>query len=103
MFTCIWLFYRPFAVFTLAVSWAGWLVAGAPAGEELWGLFMLLFWLKLISYGVVWYFMHTFSRHTYLFYQNLGYSVLHLFIGAFCMDMALFISVLGLINVALSL
>lgn len=103
MRTCVWLFYRPFGAFTQAVSWAGWLVAGIPSGEAFWSMFMPLFWLKLISYGIVWYFMRTFSRHTYLFYQNLGYSVTHLFIGAFSMDMVLFFSALGLINVALSI
>ncbi|WP_169704908.1 hypothetical protein [Runella slithyformis] len=88
---------------TTTVSWAGWLAAGAPAGDDLWGIFMPLFWLKFISYGVVWYFMHTFSRNAYLFYQNLGYSITHLFIGAFCMDVVLFFSALGLVTIVFTL
>lgn len=103
MLTCVWLFYRQFGIFTHAVSWAGWLVAGAPLGEDFWLMIMPIFWLKLISFGIVGYFMHIFFRHTYLFYQNLGYSVTRLFMGAFCVDMVLFFSALGFIKIAVAL
>ena len=73
-------------------------MAQVPLGDDLWLLFGPLFWLKLVTFGVVWYFMYTFSRQKYLFYQNMGHSVLRLFVGAFCLDILLFFSMLAFIN-----
>ncbi|RDB07650.1 hypothetical protein [Runella aurantiaca] len=98
MLSAVWLFYRQFWFFTNVVSWGGWLVAQVPLGDDLWLLFGPLFWLKLASFGVVWYFMHIFSRQKYLFYQNMGHSIPRLFVGAFCLDMLLFFGGLALIN-----
>lgn len=98
MLSVVWLFYRQFWFFTNAVSWGGWLVAQVPLGDDLWLLFGPLFWLKFASFGVIWYFMHTFSRQKYLFYQNMGHSISRLFVGAFGLDMLLFFGGLALIN-----
>ncbi len=103
MLSVIWLFYRNFWVFAHAVAWGGWLMAGLPLGEELWSFLALLFWLKLFSYGVIWLLMQTFSRQGYLFYQNLGYSILGLFAGAFGLDMVLFFGLITLISWSISL
>ena len=103
MLSAVWLFYRNFWVFTHAVGWGGWLVAGLPTGEELWSFLALLFWLKLFSYGVIWILMHIFSRQVYLFYQNLGYSIMTLFAGAFGLDLLLFFGLLTLISWSISL
>ncbi len=98
MLSCVWLFYRQFWIFSHAVAWGGWLVAYAPLDESLWMMFAPLFWLKLVSFGIIWYFMHTFSRSTYLFYQNLGYAVSHLFAAAFLLDMLLFFGSLSIMH-----
>jgi hypothetical protein len=98
MLAVILLFYRNFRVFTHAVAWGGWLVAGAPSGEKLWSFLALLFWLKLASYGVIWVLMQTFSRQIYLFYQNLGYSITALFAGAFGLDLLLFFGLLMFVS-----
>ncbi|WP_428658696.1 hypothetical protein [Runella sp.] len=103
MLSCAWLFYRQFWIFSNAVAWGGWLVAGAPINNEVWLMFAPLFWLKLASYAVIWYLMQAFSKHTYLFYQNLGYAVSRLFVGAFLMDMLLFFGALALIKFLFSL
>jgi hypothetical protein len=103
MLSATWLFYRNFWVFTHAVAWGGWLMAGLPLGEELWPFLGLLFWLKLFSYGVIWILMQTFSRQGYLFYQNLGYSIPMLFVGAFGLDLLLFFVVLTFISWSISL
>jgi hypothetical protein len=103
MLSVILLFYRNFWIFTHAVAWGGWLVAGAPLGKDFWSFLALLFWLKLFSYGVIWFLMHTFSRQVYLFYQNLGYSINWLFAGAFGLDLLLFFCLLVLISWSISL
>lgn len=78
-------------------------MAGLPLGEELWLFLELLFWLKLFSYGVIWILTHTFSRQGYRFYQNLGYSIPMLFVGAFGLDLLLFFGLLTLISWSISL
>lgn len=103
MLSTTWLFYRNFLVFAHAVAWGGWFMAGAPLGEEVWSFVALLFWLKLFSYGVIWIYMQTFSTKVYLFYQNLGYSITALFVGAFGVDMVLFFCLLTLISWSISL
>ncbi|MEZ4902563.1 MAG: hypothetical protein R2822_12835 [Spirosomataceae bacterium] len=98
MLSIVGLFYRNFGFFTQAVAWGGWLLAGVPVGEAFWSFIAPLFWLKVASFGVVWYFMQTFSRQVYIFYQNLGYSIPLLFIGAFGLDMILFFGLMALIE-----
>jgi hypothetical protein len=103
MLSAVWLFYRNFRVFTHAVAWGAWLIAGAPLGEELWSFVVLLFWLKLFSYGVIWVLMYTFLRQIYLFYQNLGYSITTLFVFSFGLDLLLFFGLLTIFSWSISL
>jgi|GEM_PF-1686538 len=98
MKSVVWYFYRTFWGILHAVAWGGWLAAGAPVGEEWWDIIAPLFWLKMTSYGVVWLFTHTFSRQSYLFYQNLGYSMHLLFVAAFGLDFVLFFTLLSFVR-----
>jgi hypothetical protein len=103
MLSVTWLFYRNFLVFTHVIAWGGWLMAGLPLGEELGSFLVLLFWLKLFSYGVIWMLMQTFSQQVYLFYQNLGYSITTLFVGSFGLNLLLFFGLFTLISWGISL
>lgn len=98
MVSIVWLFYRKFWIFTQMAGWGGWLMGGMPLGEDIWDLVGALFWLKLASFGFVWYFMNTFSREQYLFFQNLGYTINGLFIKAFGLDLVIFFGLISLVQ-----
>ncbi|UAY55296.1 hypothetical protein [Arachidicoccus terrestris] len=58
-----------------------------------WGLvsFQGIFWLKIISYGVIYYFMDALYKNQYYYYLNLGLSKSALWTVTLSIDFAVFI------------
>jgi len=55
------------------------------------GVFVGLFWLKVLSLGVLFYFVNDFKRAEYYYYHNLGMSKHILWTCAFALDFGLFV------------
>jgi hypothetical protein len=58
--------------------------------------FAALFWFKIISFGLIIYFINDYKRDEFFYYKNLGASKPFLWISALLFDFILFISLLFL-------
>lgn len=83
----IFLFYRSFAAFS-------WIVTGASmAVIYQYGIHWItpMFWMKVLTLGLTWYFIKVYKRREFYYFKNLGASSKFLWISAFSLDLILFI------------
>ena len=59
------------------------------------GTFSVLFWFKIITLGLIFYFIDSYRRDGLYFYKNLGLSKLNLWISALSIDFIIFITLLN--------
>lgn len=61
-----------------------------------WGLvaFQAIFWLKIISYGIIYYFTDALYKNQYYYYQNLGLRKSLLWAVTVSMDFIVFIALI---------
>ena len=57
-------------------------------------LFAVLFWFKLATLGLIFYFVNSYQQHQYYYYQNLGVSKVLLWAATLTFDFALFLFLL---------
>ncbi|MCY7353065.1 MAG: hypothetical protein LH606_20810 [Cytophagaceae bacterium] len=96
----IWLFYRNLAPFTVATSFATWIVFGVPTlSSPTFTAFLLgLFWIKLVANtltGLLW---RSLNRQGFYFYQHLGWSERQLFLAAFGADFVIFLLIVSALS-----
>lgn len=53
--------------------------------------FTALFWFKILTLGVIFYFINIYKRKELYYYQNLGVSKLFLWISTLAIDLMLFV------------
>ena len=58
--------------------------------------FTALFWFKIITLGIIVYFINSYKRDEFYYYKNLGTSKLFLWISTLSFDFILFITLLVL-------
>jgi len=56
--------------------------------------FTLIFWFKMVTYGVIIYYINNYKNKEFYYYQNLGISKLTLWIGALTFDFLIFVALL---------
>lgn len=89
----LWIFYRSFAVATLAITVCStWIfyTFGLHA-------FFLLFWLKLATLGIVFFYVRKAKENEFFYYLNLGVSPPSLWIFSFGIDLTVFLMTLAAI------
>jgi len=52
---------------------------------------MAIFWFKIATLGLIYYFINSYNRKAYYYYLNLGVSKTLLWVGSLGIDLALFI------------
>jgi type III secretory pathway component EscU len=57
-------------------------------------IFIALFWLKVFSLAIIFYFMKVYKSKEFYYYQNLGISRVTLWVSAFVIDFSLFVFLL---------
>ena len=77
------LFYRGFCLITIMCSLGN---AYLVHKEGLAMAFIVVFFTKILTNALVWYFYHTFLEEEFFFYYNLHISKSKLWAGAFIMD-----------------
>lgn len=60
------------------------------------GIFALVFWFKVFTLGLIFYFIKQYKKKEFYYYQNLGVSKLFLWTTTLFFDMVLFIILLAL-------
>jgi hypothetical protein len=60
-------------------------------------VFILVFWFKILTLGIIYYFINGYKKNEFFYYQNLGISKIQLWVSSLIFDILLFISVLILI------
>lgn len=83
----IFTFYKSFAFTSILLTLA------CASVTFKWGLapFTLLFWFKILSLALIFYYIHSYKSHEYYYYKNLGLSKQFLWISTFILDMILFV------------
>jgi len=56
--------------------------------------FTLIFWFKMVSYGIIIYYINNYKSKEFYYYQNLGIPKLTLWIGTLTFDFIIFIALL---------
>lgn len=58
-----------------------------------WGAetFFLLFWFKIITLGLIFYFIHNYKKDTYYYFKNLGLSKKQLWVSTLAFDILFFL------------
>lgn len=83
----IWTFYRSFIlVSTLITTCCLYLF-----WENGLGIFAALFWVKMVTLAITFYFINAYKKKEYYYYQNLGISKVLLWTTTLIFDVALFI------------
>lgn len=59
--------------------------------------FVTIFWFKIASLGLTYYFVNSYKRKTYYYYFNLGLSKILLWTATLVFDITLFLSLIILI------
>lgn len=83
----IWTFYRNFCFVSLVIN-ACCLSIFLKFGYS---VFVGLFWLKIASLGLTYYFIDSYKKKEYYYYHNLGFSKALLWAITFSFDFTLFI------------
>ena len=83
----VWTFYRTFFLLSFIIT--------ACCLRVFWkfgfSVFAGLFWLKIVSLGLTYYFINSYKNKEYYYYQNLGVSKSFLWAVTLTFDFALFI------------
>jgi len=82
-----WTFYRSFILASMAIT----ICCISLFWNYGFSIFAELFWFKIISLGVIFYFIDNYKRKEYYYYQNLGISKLLLWATTLILDFTLFI------------
>jgi hypothetical protein len=61
-------------------------------------IFSAIFWVKVLSLGLIFYFINEYKSKQYYYYYNFGISKLKLWSTCMAVDIALFVLCLTLIN-----
>jgi|694.fasta_scaffold30205_5 hypothetical protein len=61
-------------------------------------IFFAIFWFKIVTLAITYYFIDVYKRKEYYYYQNLGISKLKLWTITLGFDFALFISLIILVS-----
>lgn len=89
----IWIFYRSFILISLIIT--------ASCLRAFWlfqfKVFFTIFWFKIITLAITYYFVDVYKRKEYYYYQNLGISKTKLWTVTLGVDFALFISLIILV------
>jgi len=83
----IWTFYRSFVLVSLVIT----ISCVKVIWESGFSWFGLLFWGKLVSLGLLFYFINSYKHKEYYYYQNLGVSKIRLWVTTLTFDFCLFI------------
>jgi len=83
----IWTFYRSFALVSLLITMS----CVKVIWETGFGWFGLLFWGKLATLGLLFYFINSYKHKEYYYYQNLGVSKVQLWASTLLFDFCLFL------------
>lgn len=84
------LFYQNFALATIVVSIFGCYLI-LESGNEL--FIIPVFFMKIITNGLIGLIFHFFKQNQLYFFQNLGVPTLDLYSSAFCIDLVLWLGV----------
>lgn len=87
-------FYQFFIVFSLFISvccLVTWLKFG-------WVAFQAIFWLKMISYFLIYFFISAYKKHQFFYFHNLGFSVRVLWVSTFAIDLLVFCTLFYIAN-----
>ena len=57
-------------------------------------VFIFLFWIKIISFGLIFYYINEYKKFEFYYYKNLGLSKRFLWITIFSFELILFITLL---------
>lgn len=92
--TIIWMFYRSFILFSLIIT--------ASCLRAFWlfqfKVFFTIFWFKIITLAITYYFVDVYKRKEYYYYHNLGISKTKLWTVTLGFDFVLFISLIILVS-----
>jgi len=63
-----------------------------------WGInsFTALFWFKIITLGLIFYYINSSKRDEFYYYKNLGFTKMHLWIPTLLLDFILFLTLMVL-------
>ncbi|MBE9468063.1 MAG: hypothetical protein IMY72_07050 [Bacteroidetes bacterium] len=57
-------------------------------------IFTVLFWFKIVTLGIIVYYINNYKKNEFYYYQSLGLSKLFLWISTIIIDLSLFIILL---------
>jgi len=83
----IWIFYKGFSVVHMSIN----LVALVMVWNTGFSLLSFLLWLKIISSGTIFYFIHQYKQKEYYYFQNLGLSRVFIWVSISGFDFFLFV------------
>jgi len=83
----IWTFYKSFILASMVIT----ICCVSISWNYGFSVFVELFWFKIVSLGLVFYFINNYKRKEYYYYQNLGISKLLLWATTLIFDFTLFI------------
>ncbi|MET0394241.1 MAG: hypothetical protein ABW019_13935 [Chitinophagaceae bacterium] len=89
-----WTFYKSFLFFSLVITTC----CLSIFWKYGFSVFFMLFWLKLITLGLTYYFINQYKSREYYYYRNLGVSKSLLWAVTLLFDFALFIFALIQVN-----
>ncbi len=90
----IWIFYKSFLVLSLFIN----LCCISIFWNHGFSSFSVIFWLKMATLALTYYFINTYKNKEYYYYLNLGISKFLLWIVSLSFDFVLFISLIILTN-----
>ncbi len=53
--------------------------------------FTVLFWFKIITFGLIFAYLHSYKKDVYYYYKNLGITKKHLWVSTLSFDLFLFL------------
>jgi hypothetical protein len=80
-------FYRSFSVASIALSFVGWWIIWKSGS----GAVAPIFWLKIGTSALIFYFIQADMKEQFYYYQNLGFSRKQLWISTMGFDFGLFL------------
>lgn len=83
----IWTFYKSFILASTAIT----ICCLYFFYQYGFGIFATLFWFKIITLGLIFYYINSYKSKEFYYYQNLGISKTLLWITTFIFDFSLFI------------
>jgi hypothetical protein len=84
-------FYKSFFFFNFLVT----LICMGLLWEYGMSIFAVLFWLKLSTLGLTWYFIRSYKSKEFYYYQNLGLTRTFLWVSTLSFDFILYIFLLS--------